>query len=93
MKRSALLGLFITASMMASASFAAEKPDSLCEANIQTINNAKTQYQSSADLNDRVTRSVTRAQELKAQGKIDECVAETQQTILEIRQASDGTNK
>ena len=93
MKRSVLLGLFVTASMMASTSFAADKPDSLCDANIQTINNAKTQYQSSPDLNARVTASVTKAQALKEQGKIDDCVAETQQTILEIRKTSDGTNK
>ncbi|MEH6351039.1 hypothetical protein [Pseudomonas sp. 3JA] len=93
MKRSVLLGLFVTASMMASTSFAADKPNSLCETNIQTINNAKTQYQSSADLNARVTTSVQRAQALKEQGKFDECVAETQQTILEIRKTSDGTNK
>lgn len=93
MKRSVLLGLFVTASMMASTSFAADKPDSLCEANIQTINNLKTDYQSSADLNARVTTSVERAKALKADGKIDDCVAETQQTILEIRKTSDGTNK
>lgn len=93
MKRSALLGLFITASMMASTSFAADKPDDLCEANIQTINNLKTDYQSSADLSARVATSVERAKALKADGKIDDCVAETQQTILEIRKTSDGTNK
>ncbi|SDB50897.1 hypothetical protein [Pseudomonas sp. NFACC13-1] len=93
MKRSALLGLFVTASMMASTSFAADKPDDLCEANIKTIENAQTQYQSSADLNARVTASVTKAKALKAEGKIDDCVAETQQTILEIRKTSDGTNK
>lgn len=93
MKRSALLGLFITASMMASTSFAADKPDDLCEANIQTINDLKTDYQSSTDLNARVTASVEHAKALKAAGKIDDCVAETQQTILEIRKTSDGTNK
>ncbi|WP_434695915.1 hypothetical protein J3P89_24440 [Pseudomonas sp. Z1-14] len=93
MKRSALLGLFVTASMLASTSFAADKPDSLCETNIQTIENAKTQYQSSADLNGRVTASLSKAKALKAQGKYEDCVAETQQTILEIRKTSDGTNK
>ncbi|MCU0119809.1 hypothetical protein N8H74_16215 [Pseudomonas sp. B2M1-30] len=92
MKRSVLLGLFVTASMMASTSFAASKPDSLCEANIQTIENAKTQYQTSTDLNSRVTASVQKAKSLKAEGKIDDCVAETQQTILEIRKTSNGTN-
>lgn len=93
MKRSVLLGLFVTASMMASTSFAADKPDSLCETNIQTIENAKTQYQSAPDLNSRVTASLQKAKTLKAQGNYDDCVAETQQTILEIRKTSDGTNK
>ncbi|MBV4488094.1 hypothetical protein HU727_021130 [Pseudomonas sp. SWRI153] len=93
MKRSVLLGLFVTASMMASTSFAADKPADLCDANIQTINNAKTDLQSSPELAGRVEASVSRAQALKAQGKIDDCVAETQQTILEIRKTSDGTNK
>jgi hypothetical protein len=93
MKRSVLLGLFVTASMMASTSFAADKPDSLCETNIQTIENAKTQYQSAADLNSRVTASVQKAKALKEQGNYDACVTETQQTILEIRKTSDGTNK
>ena len=91
MKRSVLLGLCVTASMMASASFAADKPADLCDANLQTINNAKAQAMASPDLNQRVEASVQKAQALKAQGKIDECVAETQQTILEIRKTS-GTN-
>lgn len=93
MKRSVLLGLFVAASMMASTSFAAGKPESLCEANLQTINNSKAQYQSSPDLNSRVSASVQRAQTLKSQGKIDECLAETQQTILEIQKATGDGNK
>lgn len=93
MKRSVLLGLFVTASMMASTSFAADKPTSLCEANLQTINNAKAQYQSSPELNARVSASVSKAQALKAQGKIDDCLAETQQTILEIQKTTGDNNK
>lgn len=91
MKRSVLLGLFVTASMTASASFAADKPADLCDANLQTINNDKTRVMSSPDLSQRVEASVQKAKGLKAQGKIDECVAETQQTILEIQKTS-GTN-
>jgi hypothetical protein len=91
MKRSVLLGLFVTASVMASTSFAG--PDSLCEANLQTINNAKSEYQTSSELNARVSASVAKAQALKAQGKIDDCVAETQQTILEIQKTSGDTKK
>jgi hypothetical protein len=93
MKRSVLLGLFVTGSMMASTSFAADKPTSLCEANLQTINNAKSQYQTSPDLNARVSASVQKAQDLKSQGKIDDCLAETQRTILEIQNASGDTKK
>lgn len=92
MKRSVLLGLFVTASVMASTSFAAGS-DSLCEANLQTINNAKSEYQTSSELNARVSASVAKAQALKAQGKIDDCVAETQQTILEIQKTSGDTKK
>jgi len=90
MKRSVLLGLFVTASMMASTSFAADKPADLCDANIQTINNAKAQLSSSPELSQRAETSVQKAQALKAQGKIDDCV-ETSKTKLEIQKAS-GTN-
>lgn len=93
MKRSVLLGLFVTASMMASTSFAADakKPADLCDANIQTINNAKGQLSSKPELAQRAETSVARAQSLKAEGKIDDCVAETSQLIVELRKAT-GTN-
>ncbi|MBP5957953.1 hypothetical protein ICA16_19950 [Pseudomonas anatoliensis] len=88
MKHSVLLGLFVTASMMASTSFADSKPGDLCEANLQKINNSKSQYQTSPDLNARVSASVSKAQALKAQGRIDDCLAETSQIILEIDKSS-----
>lgn len=93
MKRSVLLGLFVTASMLASTSFAADKPESLCDANLNQIESAKTQYQTSPDLNARVSASVSKARALKAQGKTDECLAETQQTLLEIQKSTGNTNK
>ena len=93
MNRSVMLGLFVTASMMASTSFAAEKPSDLCEANLQKINNSKSQYQTSSDLNSRVSASVSKAQALKAQGRIDDCLAETQQTLLDIQKATGDTKK
>ena len=93
MKRSVLFGLFVTASMMASTSFADGKPGDLCEANLQKINNAKSQYQTSSDLNARVSASVSKAQVLKAQGRIDDCLAETQQTLLDIQKATGDTKK
>ena len=92
MKRSVLLGLFVTASMMASASFAADKPADLCDANIQTINNTKGQLAAKPELSQRAETSVSKAQALKAQGKIDDCIAETSQTIVELRKATGGSN-
>ena len=91
MKRSVLLGLFVTASMMASTSFADGKPADLCDANIQTIENGKGQLSANPELSQRAETSVAKAQALKAQGKIDDCVAETSQTILELRKST-GTN-
>ena len=93
MNRSVMLGLFVTASMMASTSFADSKPSSLCDANLQTIDNSKAQYQTSPDLNARVSASVSKAQALKAQGKTDECLVETQQTLLEIQKSTGDTKK
>ncbi|MFJ4607074.1 hypothetical protein LJJ44_00300 [Pseudomonas sp. B24_DOA] len=91
MKRSVLLGLFVTASMMASTSFAADKPADLCDANIQTINGMKAQLSAKPELSQRAETSVSKAQALKAEGKIDDCVAETSQTIVELRKNT-GTN-
>lgn len=91
MKRSVLLGLFVTASMLASTSFAADKPADLCDANIQTINNMKAQLSAKPELSQKAEATLSRAHDLKAKGQIDNCVAETQQTILEL-QKSTGTN-
>lgn len=93
MKRSVLFGLFVTASMMAPTSFADSKPSSLCDANLQTIDNSKSQYQTSPDLNARVSASVSKAKALKDQGKTDECLVETQQILLEIQKTTSDTKK
>ena len=93
MKRSVLFGLFVTASMMASTSFADSKPSSLCDANLQTIDNSKAQYQTSPELDGRVSASVNKARALKAEGKTDECLAVTQQILLEIQKATGDTKK
>ena len=91
MKRSVLLGLFVTASMMASTSFAAED---LCAVNLKTIENAKAQI--SPEMTDQVAASVKKAQADHALGTkkgTEDCIAETNQTILDIRKATGGTNK
>lgn len=88
MKRSVLLGLFVTASMMASTSFAAA--DDLCEVNLQTIANAKAQIQA-PEMQARVEASVQQAkahQAMNTKEGTEKCIAETTQTIQEIQKAS-----
>jgi hypothetical protein len=90
MKRSVLLGLFVTASMMASTSFAAS--DDLCEVNLQTINNAKSQIQS-PEIQARVEASVQQAkahQAMNTKEGTEKCISETTQTIQEIQKANNG---
>ena len=92
MKRSVLLGLFVTASMMASTSFAAED---LCAVNLKTIENAKAQTQA-PEIQDRVAASVEKAKADQAKGTekgTDDCIAETDRTIKDIQNATSGTNK
>ncbi|MGE8188258.1 hypothetical protein [Pseudomonas sp. NPDC086278] len=87
MKRSVLLGLFVTASLMASTSFA----EDLCAVNIKTIENAKAQI--SPDMTDQVKDSVEQAKADQAKGTkqgTDDCIAETTQTIQDIKNANKG---
>ena len=63
MKRSVLLGMFVTASMLASPSFAAED---LCAVNLKTIENAKSQ--TPPEMTDQVMESVTKAKADQAKG-------------------------
>ncbi|MBK5517909.1 MULTISPECIES: hypothetical protein [unclassified Pseudomonas] len=93
MKRSVLLGLFVTASMMASTSFAAT--EDLCAVNLQTIANAKSQIQA-PEIQTRVEASVQQAkahQAMNTKEGTEKCIAETTQTIQDIQNASSGTNK
>jgi hypothetical protein len=88
MKRSVLLGLFVTASLMASTSFAAED---LCAVNLKTIDNAKAQ--TPPELKEQVMESVEKAQAEQAKGTsegTDACIAETEQTIQDIKNANKG---
>lgn len=88
MKRSVLLGLFVTASLMASTSFAAED---LCAVNLKTIENAKAQI--SPEMSDQVMDSVKQAKADQAKGTTqgtDDCIAETTQTIQDIKNANKG---
>lgn len=89
MKRSVLLGLFVTASMLASTAFAA---DNLCTVNLQTIANAKAQLQA-PEIQARVEASVQHAKAYQALGTkegTEKCIAETTQTIQDIQDAMKG---
>ena len=94
MKRSVLLGLFVTASMLASPSFAAGQED-LCEANLQSIANSKTETMA-PDLQARVQASVQQAkshQALNTKEGTEKCISETTQTLQEIQKLNkDGKN-
>ena len=92
MKRSVLLGLFVTASMMASTSFAAS--DDLCATNLQTIENAKAQIQAK-NMQSKVDASVQQAkahQAMNTKEGTEKCIAETQQTIQELQKTSSSNN-
>jgi hypothetical protein len=95
MKRSVLLGLFVTASMLASPSFAAGDSDSLCDTNIKTIENAKTQVQGS-ESQSKIEASLQQAkaaQALKTEEGTKKCISETTQTIQEMQKTNkDGKN-
>ncbi|RON37755.1 hypothetical protein BK666_31530 [Pseudomonas frederiksbergensis] len=89
MKRSVLLGLFVTASLMASTSFAAEKD--LCATNLQTIEDSKAQI--SPEMSEQVQASVDKAKADHATGTkkgTEDCIAETTQTIQDIQKSGDG---
>ncbi|MDO7897302.1 hypothetical protein [Pseudomonas citrulli] len=95
MKRSVLLGLFVTASMMASSSFAAGGTDNLCDTNITTLENAKTQVQGS-DLEGRLANTLQQAKanrDEKTEAATKKCVTDTTQMLQEIQKVSkDGKN-
>jgi len=92
MKRSVLLGLFVTASMLASSSFAASGSNDLCTANLQSIENSKAQIQA-PDLKARVEASVQQAKANHAQQTEDgtkKCISETTQILQEIQNSTKG---
>ena len=88
MKRSVLLGLFVTASMMASTSFAAED---LCAVNLQTIQNGKAQIP--PEMTDQVDASVKQAKADQAKGTkegIQACIDETNDIIKTVTDSKKG---
>ncbi|SDZ40372.1 hypothetical protein [Pseudomonas sp. NFIX28] len=91
MKRSVLLGLFVTASVLASPSFAGNQED-LCEANLQTIRDARTTIQSQ-DLKTNMEATMQQAQAAQAKNTEEgtkECIALTTRAIQTIQNSTKG---
>ncbi|MFV0929961.1 hypothetical protein [Pseudomonas jessenii] len=88
MNRSVLFGLFVTASMLASTSFAAED---LCAVNLKTIENGKAQIP--PEMTDQVKASVEQAKANQAKGTkegTDDCIAETNDIIKAVTDSKKG---
>ncbi|AZD90280.1 MULTISPECIES: hypothetical protein [Pseudomonas] len=86
MKRSVLSGLFVTASLLASPSFAGNQED-LCQMNLQTIRDARPSIQA-ADLQANIDTTVQQAQAALAKNTEEgtkECIALTTRAIQSIQ--------
>ncbi|EJM25187.1 tmRNA [Pseudomonas sp. GM21] len=90
MKHSVLFGLFVTASLMASASFAAED---LCAVNLKTIENNQAEFQSSEDMMGTIKEGVEKAKADQAKGTeqgTKDCIGETSELIQTMKNAKKG---
>ncbi len=84
MKHSAIAGLFITAAMLASPVFAADKD--LCESNIQALKDAlATAPATSENAVGNVKASLKRAQDDQKAGDHKKCISETTKTLQKIQ--------
>lgn len=84
MKRSAIAGLFITAAMLASPVFAADKD--LCASNIQSIEDAlATAPATSETAVDNVKAALEKAKKAQAAGDDKKCIDETSSTLQKIQ--------
>lgn len=94
MKRSVLLGLFVTASMLASPAFADSTAD-LCQVNLKTIQNAKSQIQA-PEINAQIEADVQQAKAAQAKNTdagTKECISLTTQAIQKIQNSTKGAQQ
>jgi Skp family chaperone for outer membrane proteins len=91
MKRSALAGLFVAATLLAPAAFAA---DDLCAVNLQKIKDAQPQMKvQSVELNARIKQAVENAQKEQAKGTDEgnkNCISLTERALNDIDDTDDG---
>lgn len=88
MKRTALAGLFVCATLLASPVFAEEN---LCDINLQKIDDAlATLLATSENTNDDIHALVKTAKEEKAAGKTDACISTTTQALQRLQNLTKG---
>ena len=84
MKRSALAGLFITAAMLASPAFAADKD--LCQINLDKINSGKTQLSTdTSGKSGEIDTAVSQAKAAHAAGDDKKCIEITSKAIQDLQ--------
>ncbi len=90
MNRSVLLGLFVTASILAGPSFASPKDQ--CQVNLETLSNARAQLPSTSQQQnlDNSVQQAKAAEAQKTEKGSEDCVAITDRAILEIRNSQKG---
>ncbi|NWC95522.1 MULTISPECIES: hypothetical protein [unclassified Pseudomonas] len=94
MKRSALAGLFITAAMLASPVFAADKTDSLCQSNLDRINNGKALLATdTSGKAGEIDTAVSQAKAAHAAGDDKKCIEITSKAIDDLQKIDKGGNQ
>ncbi len=85
MNRSVLLGLFVSASVLAAPSFASAEKD-LCATNLQSLNSARTQLDSNQQANlDTSIQQAKAAADRNTDESARQCVAITSRALQEIQ--------
>jgi hypothetical protein len=94
MKRSALAGLFITAAMLASPVFAAEKTDQLCQINLDKINNGRALLATdTSGKSGEIDTAVSQAKAAHAAGDDKKCIEITSKALQDLQNGDKGGNQ
>ena len=94
MKRSALAGLFITAAMLASPVFAAEKTDQLCQINLDKNNNGKALLATdTSGKSGEIDTAVSQAKAAHAAGDDKKCIEITSKALQDLQNSDKGGNQ
>lgn len=92
MTRSALAGLFITAAMLASPVFAAQKTDQLCQINLDKINNGKALLATdTTGKSGEIDTAVSQAKAAQAAGEDEKCIEITAKALQSLQDMDKGS--